>query len=279
MNAFESFCRKKEFLICVDSDGCAMDTMDCKHFYCFGPCMVQEWGLESWKEPILKHWNDVNLYTMTRGINRFLGLALVLQYVDKTYKKISEVEEFSQWAEQARELSNASVKAMYEQTGKEIFQKVLSWSEAVNRSIKKLPDELKKPFDGVREGIQAAHQAADIAIVSSANLEAVREEWERFQLMDSVDICLTQNEGSKAYCIGEMLKQGYASDHVLMVGDAPGDRAAAKKNGVLYYPILVKREAESWERFVAEALPKFLSGAYEGEYEEQMIREFEKNLS
>jgi len=28
----EEFVKKKEYLLCVDSDGCAMDTMDIKHF-------------------------------------------------------------------------------------------------------------------------------------------------------------------------------------------------------------------------------------------------------
>ena len=31
------FTRKHDYLICVDSDGCAMDTMDSKHMLCFGP--------------------------------------------------------------------------------------------------------------------------------------------------------------------------------------------------------------------------------------------------
>ena len=66
----QEFKKTKDYLICVDSDGCAMDTMDIKHFRCFGPCMVEEWGLEKWAGPILERWNEVNLYTMTRGINR-----------------------------------------------------------------------------------------------------------------------------------------------------------------------------------------------------------------
>lgn len=40
----ENYEKKKEFLICVDSDGCAMDTMDLKHTRCFGPCLTAEWG-------------------------------------------------------------------------------------------------------------------------------------------------------------------------------------------------------------------------------------------
>ena len=97
--------------------------------------------------------------------------------------------------------------------------------------------------------------------------------------MDSVDVCLTQNVGSKASCIGKMLGYGYEKNHVLMIGDAPGDLKAAQKNGVLYYPILVKHEKESWQRFVMEALPKFLEGTYEGAYVEEQIQEFKENLS
>ena len=279
MSVFENYQKKREFLVCIDSDGCAMDTMDCKHFHCFGPCMVDEWDLGEWKEPILDYWNQVNLYTMTRGINRFLALGKVLAHVNVTYRDIPQIAEFAAWTEQAAELSNASVKAAYEENGQEIYKKALAWSEAVNAAITKLPDELKKPFDGVAEGVASAHACADVAIVSSANYEAVKEEWEKFKLMDSEDLCLTQNEGSKAFCIGEMLKAGYGKDHVLMVGDAPGDKAAAEKNGVLYYPILVKKEAESWERFVSEALPKFLDGSYQSEYQEKVNKEFLENLS
>ena len=148
-NPFAAFTPKKEWLVCVDSDGCAMDTMDVKHIRCFGPCMVKEWGLEEWQDQVLERWNEINLYSMTRGINRFLALAQALTEVDKNLKKI----------------------------------------------------------------------------------------------------------------------------------DAPGDLKAAQKNGVLYYPILVKHEKESWQRFVMEALPKFLEGTYEGAYAEEQIHEFKENLS
>lgn len=53
MSIFDTFERKHDYLVCVDSDGCVMDTMNCKHFHCFGPCMVTEWGLEEWKDEIL----------------------------------------------------------------------------------------------------------------------------------------------------------------------------------------------------------------------------------
>ena len=74
------------------------------------------------------------------------------------------------------------------------------------------------------------------------------------------------------------MKRGYAPDHVLMCGDAPGDMDAAKQNGVYYYPIRVRHEKESWEEFVTEALPRFMKDAYKGEYQEEKIRQFLDNL-
>ena len=279
MKSLEAFARKRDYLVCVDSDGCAMDTMDIKHIRCFGPCMVKEWKLEAWEGQILDCWNEINLYSMTRGINRFLALAMALEEINESLTPVEGVEELSAWVKEADELSNGSVQRKAEESGLEIFRKALAWSKAVNQSISELPEETKKPFEGVAEGLKAAHGSADVAIVSSANLEAVVEEWQKHGLMDSVDVCLTQNVGSKAYCIGKMLEYGFAADHVLMIGDAPGDLSAAQKNGVLYYPILVKHEKESWETFVKEALPRFLQGTYKGDYQEQQIQAFRSNLS
>ena len=173
----KDFKKTHDYLICVDSDGCAMDTMDIKHFRCFGPCMVEEWGLEQWAQPILSRWNDINLYTMTRGINRFKGLALALREIDGKYRRIDGVDELARWVASAPALSNDGVKAAIEAGGGEVLSKALSWSMKVNEIINALPFDVKKPFGGVLEGLKYAHGLADIAIVSSANLQAVDEEW------------------------------------------------------------------------------------------------------
>ena len=270
--------KKKDYLICVDSDGCAMDTMDIKHFECFGPCMVEEWGLEEWKEEILTRWNEINLYTMTRGINRFKGLAMALEEINRQYTAIEDIELLCKWAEESPELSNAAVGREMEACDSIVFKKALSWSQKVNAKINELPFEVKKPFEGAKEALAYAHQYADIAIVSSANYEAVVEEWELYGLLDHVDIIMSQNVGSKAFCIGEMLKKGYDKDKVLMTGDAPGDFDAAKKNDVFYYPILVRHEKESWDEFQETAVSKLVDGVYGGEYQQQKIEQFLDNL-
>lgn len=274
----QEFEKKHDYLICVDSDGCAMDTMDIKHFRCFGPCMVEEWGLEQWAQPILARWNDINLYTMTRGINRFKGLALALREIDGKYRRIDGVDELERWVANAPALSNDGVKAAIKAGGGEVLSKALSWSMKVNESINAMPFDVKKPFDGVLEGLKYAHDLADIAIVSSANLQAVEEEWALYGLLDHVDILLAQNVGSKAFCIQELLKKGYDKDKVLMTGDAPGDLDAAKSNGVLYYPILVRHEKESWTEFRETAVGKLTSGNYSGTYQQEKIEAFLGNL-
>ncbi len=274
----ENFVKKKEYLICVDSDGCAMDTMDIKHIRCFGPCMVDEWELSEWRDAILTRWNDINLYTMTRGINRFKGLSKALREIDGTYKKIEDIEVLERWVEDSDELSNPALERAISENDSIILKKALSWSKSVNENINALPFEEKKPFIGVKEGLSYAHEFADIAIVSSANLQAVVEEWELYGLLDHVDIIMAQDVGSKAFCIGEMLKKGYKKENVVMTGDAPGDFDAAKKNGVFYFPILVRREKDSWEEFKNVAVDKLMDGSFGGDYQEEKITQFLDNL-
>ena len=281
MSIFDTFERKHDYLVCVDSDGCVMDTMNCKHFHCFGPCMVTEWGLEEWKEEILDRWNVINLFSMTRGINRFKGLAMALKEIDGKYTKITGVDALVHWADTAPALSNDGVaKAAAEATdpdAKLVLNKALSWSKAVNAAIVEMPEELKVPYAGAKEGLAAAHSFADVAMVSSANRDAVEEEWGKFGLLEHTDIVLAQDVGSKAACIAAMLKFGYDLDKVVMVGDAPGDCDAAEKNNVYYYPILVNHEKESWDEAIAIGFGKLQSGEY-AEYEVQKKKEFLANL-
>ncbi|MGN0998231.1 MAG: HAD family hydrolase [Faecousia sp.] len=281
MSIFDSFEKKHDFLVCVDSDGCVMDTMNCKHFHCFGPCMVSEWGLEAWKDEILTRWNEINLFSMTRGINRFKGLAMALAEINEKYVPIPGIAALKKWTETAPALSNDGVsKAAMDaedDDAKLVFRKALSWSKAVNAAIVELDESLKVPYDGALEGLSAAHRFADVAMVSSANRDAVEEEWGKFGLLPHTDIVLAQDVGSKAACIREMLKFGYDPGKVLMVGDAPGDCDAAERNGVNYYPILVNHEKESWEEAVEIAFVRLQSGEY-AEYGARKKQEFLHNL-
>ncbi len=278
MVTLSEFKKTKDFLVCVDSDGCAMDTMDIKHIRCFGPCMVEVWSLHKWEEKILTRWNEINLYTLTRGINRFKGLSIALTEINEQYQAIDGIDDLIFWSENADELSNDALKREIENNPqKDVFKLALKWSEMVNASIKELPESEIKPFELVKDALKFAHERADVAIVSSANLGAVLDEWEKHGLLEHTDIVLAQNAGSKAFCIAELLKKGYDTKNVVMCGDAPGDLKAAESNNVYYFPILVKKEKESWQDFINQGFDKLLCGNYD-EYEIVKKREFYKNL-
>ena len=63
-----------------------------------------------------------------------------------------------------------------------------------------------------------------------------------------------------------------------MIGDALGDFKAAKSNNALFYPINPGHEESSWQRFYEEGMERFLSGKFAGDYEKQLLEEFDSYL-
>lgn len=275
---FDKYIKAKDFLVCVDSDGCAIDTMEVKHRKCFAPEMIKTWNLQENEDYILNLWYDINLYTQQRGINRFKGLVETFKVLrDKNIAEIEDLDTLIEWVETTNELSNNSLIREMEKKDSKSLKMAYEWSINVNEAIKNLPAD-DKPFDNVKEGLEGISKAADVAVVSSANSEALDHEWNRHDLVKYLKALLAQDAGTKAHCISELKKKGYDSKRVIMVGDAPGDLDAAKKNGVYYYPILVGKEAFSWERLLNEAFPKFINGEFDEAYQEALITEFNDNL-
>ena len=270
--------KKHEYLICIDSDGCAMNTMSIKHIQCFGPCMIAEWNLEQWDEKLLDRWNEINLYEESRGINRFKGLLQILKEVNEQYRPVEDLIDLENWVARTNELSEAALEREIQETHAPILEKALHWSQAVNRSIAALDVNLKQPFIGVRQALQKASGKADVVIVSSANRQAVEEEWKRCGLLPYVSEVMAQDNGSKAQCIASLLLKGYSRNCVLMVGDAMGDLVAADRNGVYFYPIQGRKEAASWEIFQKEILEQFCSGHYGAEDQKRWTQQFRDNF-
>ena len=141
-----------------------------------------------------------------------------------------------------------------------------------------ISDKCKVPFDGAAEALKKAHECADVVIVTAANGNEIRKEWEKQEILPYTDLLVSQETGQKGECLKALVEKGYAPDHVIMIGDAPADLEAAREAGVLFGPILAYQERESWESF-QETLDRFLGGTYQGEYEEKKILEFKENLS
>ncbi|MGN1024938.1 MAG: HAD family hydrolase [Faecousia sp.] len=268
----------KEYLICIDSDGCAIDSMEIKHRRCFGPCIIDIWHLEPFRQEILDRWNEMNLYSMTRGINRFLGLEKMLTEINSAYRPIEGLLAYSGWCHTTENFSNGAIEAEIQKAGSHpIFRQVLAWSQAVNRAITEISPQIR-PFPGVKTALDRMRKHADIAIVSSANPQAVAEEWTRFGFMEYVDYVMAQDAGTKSDCIERLIALGYSRDHILVLGDAPGDARAASGNGVWYYPILAGGESGSWDRLSEEALPRLFAGLYDQKYQRSLLTQFYHNL-
>ncbi len=276
MGCFD-FSKEKDYLICIDSDGCAMDTMNVKHIRCFGPEWIKTFGLEEYETEALEYWNKINLYSGTRGINRFKGLALGLLEMERRGVMIEGLDDFVRWTEETKELSNPSLLAQCQKVRSNCMELALLWSIHVNLSITELP-RLDKPFPNVKTAMADMKQWADLVAVSSANGQAVEEEWMKHDLKGHTKALLSQEVGSKAFCIAKLLEKGYSPEKVCMVGDAPGDRDAAYANQVWFYPIVVGKEGESWRKLREEVFPRLLAGDFDEAYQRELMVPFNEAL-
>lgn len=269
-NRLTDFTKKREFLVCMDSDGCVMDTVRIKHVTVMCPELIRVFALDDCAELISRLWEEINLNAITRGISRFESVMLVFDRLKNRGIEVPGSEEITAWVHTATEHSTASLQAELEKTGSLALRKLQEWNSACNRRIQALEPTFE-PFPGVAESLRKLHAIADVAVVSAANESAIASEWSRYGLSAYADVIFGQEVGSKANSIATMLASGYESRKVIMVGDAMGDAQAASANGVAFVPILPGREQESWQRLNEEALPKLLHGTFSPEYQNQLL--------
>lgn len=284
MPALADFCPHKPRLICFDSDGSVMDTMNTKHQNCFGPCLVEAWGLQAQAAQVLRRWDEINLFSHTRGVNRYTALGMILQELAQNGTPIDGLDVYLQWLQTTRETSDKAVQqgiCQAQAAGRNAgcLQRALAWSRQVNARVEALPLAAKTCFAAARAAVPAAAAVADLAVVSSANPEALHDEWAREGLLPHIGVLLSQKDGTKADCLAALRACGYAPDHILMVGDAAGDVQAAQQNGVWFYPILAGQEDRSWREFCREALPRFAAGRFDTACQRRLLDRFAANLS
>ena len=260
-----------KFVFCIDSDGCVMDTMTYKHQLFFGPLAVDVFEVKN-REAFLQEWDRVNLFSRTRGVNRFVGLVMGLEYAG-----VKNIENLKAWVEHTPQLSNASLEAQIAQNPSEDLKKALVWSNAVNQHIHDYKGDTHT-FESVPDSLKKLHQFGKIWIVSSANKEAVQSEWQEHGLMHYVDVLFCQDKGKKEDALAQLLTEGYTHSEILMIGDSPGDLKAAEVNQVGFYPILVGKEKQSWTRLAEQVASDFVNQAVSKEDYQSYADEFWHNL-
>ena len=276
----------KEFLVCVDSDGCVFDNMELKHKECFCPATVNVWGLQSVSRYAREAAEFVNLYSKTRGANRFPALIRTLELLGQRKEAqergyvCPDLTPLKKWVEETDSLSAKGIREYKEAHGGNIdpiLDTAARWSQEVDENIERIVHGVA-PLPGVKEAFAQIAQFADIVIVSATPHEAIVREWGAQGLLEHITVVAGQELGTKKECIRKASEGKYKPKNVLMVGDAPGDYQAAEGNGVLFYPIIPGQEVESWSRLRGEAAEKFHQGEYAGAYMEDMLSRFDQVL-
>ena len=275
---------KFDFFVGIDSDGCAFDSMEIKHKECFCPNTIKYWDLQ----PVSKYAREaaefVNLYSKWRGINRWPALVMVFDLLNDRSEvqarnvaipEAARIREFI--ANDAFPKSDSGLKDYMAQYPDPELDQALAWTVAVNDTVADMVHGVP-PYPNVRESLDFLADKADMMVVSATPVRALTQEWHEHDIAQYVRVIAGQEMGKKAVHLSLAAKDKYPSDHILMIGDAPGDMNAAKANNALFYPINPGHEEESWRRFKDEAVHKFLAGEYEGAYEAKVIAEFEQLL-
>ena len=279
-HGLDHFKPEHEFLVGIDSDGCAFDSMEIKHKECFCPNIIKFWGLQ----PISKYAREavefINLYSKWRGTNRWPALPLTFDLlrvrpeVIARHAEVPQAPRVREFIASGKPMSNAGLKAYMAEHADPELQLAMDWSVAVNDSIADMVHNLP-PFPFVRESLQFLKGRADAIVVSQTPTEALVREWAENGIDSYVRLIAGQEQGTKKHHLKMAASGNYPPNHVLMIGDAPGDYDAARANKALFFPINPGHEETSWERFYNEGVKKFLAGEFAGAYEDALIAEFE----
>lgn len=275
--------KTSDFFIGIDSDGCVFDSMELKHKECFIPALIEKFELQPISKYIRQTWENLNLYSLSRGRNRFLG---ILDCIDKTMQssevqnrgfKPMDLSALRRYTQTAKKLSNDNLES-YLQTihspeERIVLERALAWSRDVNERVRSMAQNII-PFPFVHESLDKIKAHADCIVISSTPTETVEHEWEKCQLKPYVQLIAGQEFGSKKEVLIEASANKYKDKNVLIMGDAPGEMHAAEACACLFYPIIPGKEELSWERFYNEALSKFFSGRFDESYQKTINREF-----
>ena len=284
--ALHDFEPQHEFFVGIDSDGCVFNSMEVKHNDCFSVNLVKHLGLASISRQVHQAWDFVNLYSTTRGTNRFKAILLVCDFlremplVQNMGVTVPELPYLREWAETETKLGNPALQAALDNaTGerRDELSQIMAWSLGVNDSVAEIVYNLP-PFPGVRETLQRLQGKADIIVVSATPDEALKREWAEHEIDNYVAVIAGQEMGTKTEHLTITTKDRYPENHVLMLGDSPGDLKAARDVGALFFPVNPGAENASWKLFLDEAMEKFFNGQYAGAYESALIDEFQELL-
>ena len=227
-------------------------------------------------------WEFVNLYSKTRGCNRFHAIIRALELMRnrrETQARNLAVPSFpalEEWMARESKLGNATLYAEVD-GGNEALIPIREWSDAVNAQVEDIAHGVP-PFPLVRECLEILNAQADCMVISQTPVDALEREWSEHGIDHHVRLIAGQELGTKKEHLEFSTSGKYKPENVLMIGDAPGDHKAATANGALFFPVNPGEESASWKHLLDEGLDRFFSGTYSGEYQRRLLDKFDACL-
>ena len=124
----------KKFFIGVDSDGTAFNSMSIKHKNAFIPIFIEIWGYSEHREAVTQICERINLYSKTRGIDRFSGLLLTFDEIKRHGIETPDYRSLRGFLK-CGALSNAGLREYIRQNKDDFLENVLLWSEAADKKF------------------------------------------------------------------------------------------------------------------------------------------------
>jgi phosphoglycolate phosphatase-like HAD superfamily hydrolase len=274
-----SFQPRSDFFIGIDSDGCVFDSMELKHKECFCPAFIDNLELQGVSRFARQTWDFVNLYSSSRGVNRFIALVRALDIL-RTRTEIKErgvsiprLPDLEDWISREKKLGMKTLEAEMEHSSSADLKTAWAWSMDVNAAVQKIVRGVA-PFALVESTLLKMSGNADAVVVSQTPVHNIEQEWQEHNIAPYVQLIAGQEMGTKSMHLEVATSGKYPQNHVLMLGDAPGDLEAARENGALFFPIIPGEEDQSWKVLHDQGLDRFFNGSFAGTYEKSLIERF-----
>ena len=263
----------KKYFIGIDSDGTAFDSMTIKHRKAFIPAMIRIWGLEEYAEKVFEICEYINLYSPTRGIDRFSGLKVTFDSFKAAGIPVPDYSGIDGFLRDAGKLSNATLTEYLKTHDDKFLQNVLVWSREADEVFQREVESLM-PFKMVKKVLEKAYPSADIAVISSASTASLESDWKKDALLDCVSRVYGQEFGNKKAQLKAATENQYAPGCMIMLGDAKGDLEAAQSAGAWFYPMIPGKEDESWQELYDRYMDIYLDGKFDQSVQNELLEKF-----
>ena len=275
--------QRHETLVGIDSDGCVFDSLPVKLHNHVVPLVIRWWGLDPVAERVRHHADRINLFSASRGGNRFPNLILLFEALaaepEVRHRQVAlpDLAALRRFCESGVALGNATLAEAIARDPEPELRRVLAWSRALSHDIDTCMDPVP-PFVWARRSLERMAQSSDLVVISQTPEAAIRREWRHHGIDHLVSGIAGQEQGSKARQLAQANGERYPAGRMLMIGDAPGDHRAAVESGAIFFPILPGAEETSWRHFHDEVYPRFLAGIIAPGEAEAWLRPFQALL-